>query len=167
MLRISVLIAAVCAAGPLGAATIAADAPADETGQLVPAGVSDAVNRGDARKTASWGTGVQHGGGWKTGPAYAPRLILNSRAERSPARLPEVAKAVLGIISAVGSTDAYGASVMVLTLDGAGVQRIVRISFESGAHSPLRVASLPDDLPRFVRAASLPAGRLPTDASLP
>jgi hypothetical protein len=165
--RTLLLIAAVCTAGPLGAATVVADAPPDLVAQLMPPGLSDKPLLRSADMSGGHGKTARHDWAWKTGPVYAPGLILNRRAERSPAFLPEIAKAVLGIISAGTSSDAQGASAMVLTMDGAGAQRIVRIAFTSGARSPLRVASLPDDLPRFVRAASAPSGRLPTDATLP
>jgi hypothetical protein len=165
MMRMLFLAASICAVGPLEAATVVADARPDALGQLMPAGLSDGAAWRD--EAGDRGREARHDRGWKIGPVYAPALILNRRAERSPACLPEIAKAVLGIISGGASPDAQGASVMVLTMDGVGMQRIVRIAFTSGARSRLRVASLPNDLPRFVRAASVPSGRLPTDPTRP
>jgi hypothetical protein len=104
---------------------------------------------------------------WRDGPAYAPGLVLNRRADRSASGLPEIAKAVLGIISGPGSAAARPGMVLVLSLERSGRHRIMRIELSSAQVRALGVASLPHDLPRFVQIATAPAGRLPTDPTRP
>jgi hypothetical protein len=103
----------------------------------------------------------------QTGPSYAPSLLLSRKAETSVACLPEIAKAVLGIISEARATQASPGSVLVLSLEGSVRHRIARIGLHHAGGPRLRTAELPADLPRFVQIAMAPSGGLPTAPAFP